>query len=354
VQISLFSLIEGRHLLRIRAERVKQLYRKVAFSLKLGCMDVVRGVGFEPTNPYYTTLTRYLNYLLSNKTLKLATIKRKVKTMKSMLFKHNVDLSSPESFVAFLNTVDWASGTKDIAVNSYRDYLNMLGLKDVRLPHIRREEKLPFIPLEEEIDTLISAMRAKTATFLRLLKDTAVRPIEAWRLKWLDIDVPTKSVTITPAKYSKPRKLKIKEQTLNMILALRRRNSHVFSPSGNKYRFSEELEHFARNFVKIRKRVANRLKNPRLNMISLRTFRHWKATAEYYRTRDVLHIKELLGHRNISNTLKYVHLADVISQKQDEWVCKVAKTIEEATRLIENGFEYVTAFDAVMLYRKRK
>jgi len=32
----------------------------------------------------------------------------------------------------------------------------------------------------------------------------------------------------------------------------------------------------------------------------------------------------------------------------------ITKTVEEATKLIEQGFEYVTTFDGVMLFRKRK
>jgi len=236
-------------------------------------------------------------------------------------------LANPDSFMTFLNTCNWESGTKDIAVDSYRDYLDMLGLTEVKLPHIRREEKLPFIPLEEELDATISYARVKMATYLRILKDTAVRPIEAWRLKWLDVDITNRCATITPAKYSRSRKLKISEQTLNMLLALPRNREYIFSVSESKERFSDELEHFARNFVKMRNRVAHKLQNPRIKLISLKTFRHWKATMEYVRTKDILHVKEMLGHVNIQNTLKYIHLANAITQRTDEFVCKVAKTL---------------------------
>ncbi|MEM2947047.1 MAG: site-specific integrase [Candidatus Bathyarchaeia archaeon] len=291
--------------------------------------------------------------MLSKKTIKPATIKRKVKTIKSML-RHGVDLSNPEAVIRFLNEVNWASGTKDIAVNSYRDYLNMLGLTEVKLPHIRREEKLPFIPLEGELEALISGVNARLGVFLRLLKETAIRPIEAWRLKWLDVDVANKCVTVTPAKYGLPRKLRISEQTLNMLLALPRNNAYVFSPSGNPERFSEELEHFTRNYQKQRKRLALKLQNPRLNAISLRTFRHWKATMEYVKTKDPVHVKEFLGHVNIKNTLRYIHLANAISEANEEYVCKTAKTIEEAFKLIEQGFEYVCEIEGTKLFRKRR
>ena len=256
--------------------------------------------------------------------------------------------------VAFINTCDWASGTKNIAIDSYRDYLDMLGLIDIKLPHIRREEKYPFIPLEKEIDSLISYTRMKMSTYLQLLKEGAVRPIEAWTLQRKEIDIPNKNITITPAKYSKPRRFKISEQLLNKLLALPKNNEYVFSPHGEKERFPEELEHFSRNFVKQRKRIALKLQNPRLEQISLKTFRHWKATIEYIRTKDIVHVKEMLGHVNINNTLKYIHLANAIANNEDSYTCKVAKNTTEASGLVELGFEYVTTFDNLMLFRKRK
>jgi integrase len=298
-------------------------------------------------------LVRYMTYLLSKKSLKPATVKRKIRTIRSLL-NHGCDLADADNVVRFLNTCEWASGTKAIAIDSYRDYLNMLGLTEVKLPHIKREETLPFIPLESELDSLICNARTKTYAFLRVLKDTACRPIEAWVLKWMDIDLADRCVTITPAKYSHPKKLKICEQTLNLLSSLPKKNQFVFSSSRDKERFADELEHFAINFVKLRTRVADKLKNPRLNMISLKTFRHWKATIEYVRTKDILHVKEMLGHVNIANTLKYIHLANAVSTMQDDYICKVARALKECEELISSGFEYVTEFESMKLFRKRK
>jgi hypothetical protein len=73
---------------------------------------------------------------------------------------------------------------------------------------------------------------------------------------------------------------------------------------------------------------------------------------EYHKTKDILHVMEVLGHKNIKNTLVYTHL---INFKTDEFVSKVAKTTEDAARLLEAGFEYVcTTLENVMLFKKRK
>lgn len=55
---------------------------------------------------------------------------------------------------------------------------------------------------------------------------------------------------------------------------------------------------------------------------------------EYHKTKDILYVMRLLGHKNIKNTLVYTQL---IEFKEDEFVCKVAKTVQEASELIENG-----------------
>jgi len=85
--------------------------------------------------------------------------------------------------------------------------------------------------------------------------------------------------------------------------------------------------------------------------IHFHTFRHWKATMEYHKTKDILHIKQMLGHRNINNTLIYTQL---VTFESDEYHVKTAETLKEACELAEAGFEYFTTIDNVQVYRKRK
>ena len=58
------------------------------------------------------------------------------------------------------------------------------------------------------------------------------------------------------------------------------------------------------------------------------------------------------GHRNIKNTLVYTQL--VKGREEDDYVCRVAKTVEQAAELIEAGFDYVCEINGVKLFRKRK
>jgi hypothetical protein len=72
---------------------------------------------------------------------------------------------------------------------------------------------------------------------------------------------------------------------------------------------------------------------------------------EYSRTKDILYVKELLGHVNINNTLVYTHLVNFGSE---EYICKATGNLEEASKLVEAGYEYVCDMEGIKLFRKRK
>ena len=61
------------------------------------------------------------------------------------------------------------------------------------------------------------------------------------------------------------------------------------------------------------------------------------------------------GHRNINNTLTYTQLEEAMFKHENEdFICKVARKVDETKELIEAGFEYVCDFDNAKMFRKRK
>jgi integrase len=148
---------------------------------------------------------------------------------------------------------------------------------------------------------------------------------------------------VTPEKGSNPRIFKISNKLLAMMSRLPRKNDRIFG--------SWQLKNIRRTFQRQRNKLAEKLCNPRIKQITFHTFRHWKATMEYAKTKDILHVMQVLGHKNIKNTLKYTQL---VCFKDDEFICKVAKTVREAKDLIEAGFEYVCEVEGAKLFRKRK
>ena len=77
----------------------------------------------------------------------------------------------------------------------------------------------------------------------------------------------------------------------------------------------------------------------------------------YHETKDVYHVKKMLGHKRLSSTEVYINLEAALFQATtDEFHAKVAENTEEACRLVEVGFEYVTGdyADGGKIFRKRK
>ena len=181
------------------------------------------------------------------------------------------------------------------------------------------------------------------ATFLQLLKETAVRYGEAYKLQWIDLDFENNTARITPEKGSNPRLFKLSNRLIAMINRLPKTSSQVFTYKG--------MYNLRKIFSRQRRRIAGKLGNPRILMIHFHTLRHWKATMEYHRTRDILHVMQFLGHRNIKTTLRYTQL---IAFADDEYTCRVADNVEQAKQLVESGFDYITDIDGHKLFKKRK
>ena len=113
-----------------------------------------------------------------------------------------MNLDNPEAVKRFIAEKRVSYGRKEKITNDYDGFAKWRGLFWEK-PIYRRESSLPFIPLEKEIDQLIGASRGKTSAFLQFIKESACRPIEAWRTKWSFVDSERKLVYINdPAKHS--------------------------------------------------------------------------------------------------------------------------------------------------------
>ncbi len=75
---------------------------------------------------------------------------------------------------------------------------------------------------------------------------------------------------------------------------------------------------------------------------------------EHHKTQSMRQVKRKLGHKSILNTEIYVSLDGAMFEASYDYVVKAALTIEEARKLLEVGFEYVTDMDVTKLFRKRK
>ena len=257
------------------------------------------------------------------------TITRRIRHL-TTLAKRGANLLDPDSIKETIaKQQKWKLKTKELAVEAYSCFLKMTG-GTWKPPRYKAPRTLPFIPTEKELDQLIADTNKKTATFLQLLKETGARSGEVWMLKWVDLDLEGKTIRITPEKGGNPRSLKMSDRLLAMLNSLPKDQLEVFKGSA---------EHFRRTYRAQRKRTAYKLKSERIAKITFHTFRHWKATMEYHKTKNIPHVMQLLGHKNIQNTLVYTHL---VNFESDEFHTAVADSVEKTCKLIEAGFEYVT------------
>lgn len=259
-----------------------------------------------------------------------------------ILSKRGANLYDPDTVKTVIANQRWTEGRKANAIKAYNNFLKMIG-GTWQPPICRRVEKLPFIPTEKEIDDLIATCTRKLSAFLQLLKETGMRAREAWQLKWTDIDVENQTVRITPEKQSKPRLLRLTSKALEMLNRIPKNNQQIFG--------AWKLKNMRRTYERQRNKLAEKLCSPRIRQITFHTLRHWKATMEYHKTKDILHVMQLLGYRNIKNTIVYTQL---IQAKDEDFVCKTAKIVKEAAQLVEAGFEYICDVEDFKLFRKRK
>jgi integrase len=278
------------------------------------------------------------------------TIKQRIYRL-NVLIRKGADLQNPDTVETILATEPWTPANKRFFVMAYVSFTKTYSIPWVPI-RVRCESKQPFIPLESEIDQLIAGSGKRTATFLQVLKDTGARCGEIKCLRWTDVDDPKRAIRINdPEKGSNSRTVQVTQKTLAMLNALQKRSIYIFSPFGSEQ--PPKIRSLQSVFSRQRNKLAVRLQNPRLKQVHFHTLRHWKATTEYAKTRDILRVKYLLGHKRLENTEIYTHLVDFAA---DDYTVRRPKTSKEEDEFIEAGFEYVRydEKEGCPIYRKRK
>jgi len=251
------------------------------------------------------------------------------------------DLANSESVLEYLSNCPVSLCRKANLATVYDGFAKHFKMP-FQKPYYRREETIPFIPTNEEVEALINRVRnIRHAATLRLLKETGMRIGEACQLSFKDFDFERKTVRVRPEKHSHAREIKLSEKLVGMLQTM-------FA----KKQFIPTFGAMRRCLERHRKVLAEAQNNPRFLQIHLHTFRHFKATMLYSQTKDILFVQRTLGHKTLQNTLRYTQLIE--AQEENGFICKAAKSLEEASKLIEIGFEYVTEIDGTKLFRKRK
>jgi integrase len=132
-----------------------------------------------------------------------------------VLAKH-CNLNNPETVRGFIADFKRKDGYKRRLVYSYNKYVQFHKLQWNK-PIYWQTQRLPKIPLEQDINAIITNASKKLATAISISKDTGLRPIELTSLTLRNLDLNKGIIYPETAKHGTPRVLKIKKTTLNLL-----------------------------------------------------------------------------------------------------------------------------------------
>ncbi len=265
----------------------------------------------------------------------------------SLILKSGAFINDPETAKLVIANHFKDQNTKRLASYAYDAFLKYLDVPWDR-PQYKMEHKQPFIPTEQELQLVLNSGSKENIVYQNLLYETGARKNESLRLEWTDIDSERNKISIKASKNGNARILTVSKRLTEQLLALPKRGEKVFHGK-NRKTLETSLNHRMKN-------LARRLDNPRFRKIHYHTFRHCKALREYHKTKSILHVKKVLGHKSIMTTQRYVELYCEIygDLKPENYICETAATVKEAKKLVETGFEYVCEIDGEQLFRKVK
>jgi len=259
----------------------------------------------------------------------------------------HANLDKPDEvrmFIAMLNTTDGYKRNLCIVYNKYAKFYNIAW----NMPRYREEAKNIALPTKEKIQMLIASAGKLLGMKLQLSMETGLRPVELARLKAKDLDLDHKTVNPITAKKGNARTVPISE-TLTAKLREHIAN-HSLAPTDLLFEGTNS-DHYGKQYRDMRNKLADRLKDPSIRTIRLYDLRHYFCTKKLHDIANPYTVMVLMGHTKLTTTQKYMHLLNL---NDDEWTCTGATTAEEATKLIENGFQYVTTIEGIQLFKKRK
>ena len=192
-------------------------------------------------------------------------------------------------------------------VYGLRYYYRLLGMNKnaIALPSIKHDTKLPVILNRQELKELFAAPTLlKQRIVLALIYSAGLRGQEVINLKISDIDLERKTIHIRQSKYKKDRIVPLAESmAVGLLKYLAAENPHVWLFNGKEPdgRYSVKgLSWVMRENLK---------KTSITKEVSLHSLRHSYATHLLEQGVNIVTLKELLGHADITTTMIYLHIA---------------------------------------------
>ncbi len=192
-------------------------------------------------------------------------------------------------------------------VYGLRYYYRLLGLnkRAIALPSLKRDTKLPVILNRSELKELFSAPTLlKQRIVLALIYSAGLRGQEVINLKISDVDFERMTIHIRQSKYKKDRIVPLSSKmAIGLKKYLKAENPHIWLFNGKQ----PESKYSVRGLSWVMRETLK--KTSIKKEVNLHSLRHTYATHLLEEGLNIVTLKELLGHAEITTTMIYLHVA---------------------------------------------
>ena len=192
-------------------------------------------------------------------------------------------------------------------VYGLRYYYRLLGMnkKAIALPSLKKDTKLPVILNRQELKVLFRAPTLlKQRIVLSLIYSAGLRGQEVINLKISDVDFERMTIHIRQSKYKKDRIVPLSPtMAIGLKKYLKAENPYIWLFNGKEANGQYSVKGLS--WV-----MRENLKKTSITKnVSLHSLRHSYATHLLEEGLNIVTLKELLGHAEITTTMIYLHVA---------------------------------------------
>ena len=180
--------------------------------------------------------------------------------------------------------------------------------KDIRRPSppANRNVLLKLSEITRLLDYCCISKNDKLYCFVLLMLQTAMRPGECAGLQWRQVLLDENMLDLTETK-TDPRRVPLNPLAHSHLERLKetrdRKNKYVFLPKNTPAQRTDPGRYFRRSFE-------NAVRYAGINKFTMYGLRHCAASYLLINGVDIRYVAEIMGHKNISQTMKYTHFLD--------------------------------------------